>query len=72
MMLIVSPIALRATMEVRIARGIEVAMITVLRQLPEKSEDHEGGQTRCNQCFPDDSADGATNENRLIRQRRNI
>src|SRR5216684_3739375 len=36
MILIVSPIALSAIMEVRIASGIEVAMITVLRQLPRK------------------------------------
>ena len=36
MILIVSPIALSTMMEVRIARGIEVAMITVLRQLPRK------------------------------------
>src|SRR6202049_606891 len=36
MMLIVCPIALRTMMEVRIASGIEVAMITVLRQLPRK------------------------------------
>ena len=34
MMLIVCPIALSTMIEVRIARGIEVAMITVLRQLP--------------------------------------
>src|SRR5580700_12340922 len=34
MMLIVCPIALRTMIEVRIANGIEVAMITVLRQLP--------------------------------------
>ena len=36
MTLIVSPIALSMMMEVRIARGIEVAMIRVLRQLPRK------------------------------------
>ena len=36
MILIVSPIALSAMMEVKIASGIEVAMITVLRQLPRK------------------------------------
>ncbi len=36
MILMVSPIALSRMMEVRIARGIEVAMITVLRQLPRK------------------------------------
>jgi hypothetical protein len=36
MMLMVCPIALNAMIEVRIARGIEVAMITVLRQLPRK------------------------------------
>ena len=35
-MLIVSPMALSAMIEVRIASGIEVAMITVLRQLPRK------------------------------------
>ena len=34
MILIVCPIALSTMIEVRIARGIEVAMITVLRQLP--------------------------------------
>ena len=33
-MLIVSPIALSTIIEVRIANGIEVAIITVLRQLP--------------------------------------
>src|SRR2546429_613253 len=38
MILIVCPIALRTMMEVRIARGMEVAMITVLRQL--RSEEH--------------------------------
>jgi hypothetical protein len=36
MMLIVSPIALNAMIEVRTAKGIEVAMIRVLRQLPRK------------------------------------
>ena len=36
MILIVSPIALNAIMEVRIARGIEVAMMRVLLQLPKK------------------------------------
>ena len=36
MILIVSPSALSAMMEVRIARGIEVAMMIVLRQLPRK------------------------------------
>src|SRR5258707_87605 len=35
----------------------------------EKSKDHEGGQTRGNKCFPDNSTDRATNKNRLIRQR---
>jgi hypothetical protein len=34
MMLMVCPIALRTMIEVRIASGMEVAMITVLRQLP--------------------------------------
>jgi hypothetical protein len=34
MILIVSPIALSTMMDVRIAKGIEVAMIKVLRQLP--------------------------------------
>src|SRR5271163_1269760 len=37
MMLIVSPMALNATIDVRIARGIEVAIMTVLRQLDRKS-----------------------------------
>ena len=37
MMLIVSPSAERTMSEVRIERGIETAMITVLRQLPRKS-----------------------------------
>ena len=36
MMLMVCPIALSVIMEVRIARGIEVAMMMVLRQLPRK------------------------------------
>ena len=36
-MLIVSPIALSTIMDVRIARGMEVAMISVLRQLPRKT-----------------------------------
>src|ERR1700693_1758680 len=35
--LIVSPIALSTMMEARIARGMDVAMITVLRQLPRKA-----------------------------------
>jgi hypothetical protein len=34
MMLMVSPIALRTMIDVRIERGIETAMISVLRQLP--------------------------------------
>src|ERR1700680_3219062 len=34
MILIVSPIALKTMIEVRMAKGIEVAMIKVLRQLP--------------------------------------
>ena len=36
MMFIVCPIALNAIMELRIASGIEVAMMIVLRQLPKK------------------------------------
>src|SRR5271154_7126317 len=36
MMLMVSPIALNAMIEVRIASGMDVAMIKVLRQLPRK------------------------------------
>jgi len=36
MMLMVYPIALSTMMEVRIARGMDVAMIIVLRQLPKK------------------------------------
>ena len=36
MMLMVSPSMLRAVIEDRIERGIEMAMITVLRQLPRK------------------------------------
>ena len=36
MMLMVSPIALSTISEVRIASGIEVAMMSVLRQLPRK------------------------------------
>ena len=34
--MMVCPIALSTMMEVRIASGIDVAMITVLRQLPKK------------------------------------
>src|SRR6266851_4394862 len=37
MMLIVCPSTLRTMMDVRIAKGIEVAMISVLRQLPRKT-----------------------------------
>ena len=34
----------------------------------QKGENHKGGEARGNQRFPDHSADGATNKNRLIRQ----
>ncbi len=37
MILMVSPIVLTANREVRIARGMEVTMISVLRQLPRKT-----------------------------------
>src|SRR5260370_37935169 len=69
MILIVCPIALNATIEVRIAKGMEVAMIRVLRQPAQKGKDHESGQTRSNQCFPDHPADHAADKNRLIRKR---
>ena len=67
-MLMVSPIALKRMIEVRIARGIEVAMISVLRQLPRKVENHKSGQAGGNQGLPDHSADGAANKDRLIGQ----
>ena len=38
----------------------------------EKNENHESGQARGNQRFPDDTADRATNKNGLIRQWRYI
>jgi len=38
MMLMVSPKKLRIMTEVRIDKGMEIAMITVLRQLPRKSK----------------------------------
>ena len=69
MMLMVSPIALNTMIEVRIARGIEVAMINGASPTAQKSENHESGQARGDQCFPDDSADRAPNKNRLIGQR---
>ena len=46
MMFSVSPSADSAMIEPRIASGIEVAMITVERQLPEEQQDHQAGQRR--------------------------
>ena len=45
-MLMVSPSALRTRIDVRIESGIETAMISVLRQLPRKMQDHEAGEAR--------------------------
>ena len=41
MMLMVSPSALSTQIELRIESGMETAMISVLRQLPKKEQDHE-------------------------------
>ena len=69
-MLIVCPSALNTMMEVRIARGIEVAMINGASPAAQKSENHQRGQARGDQRFPDHAADRAPDKNRLIRQRR--
>ena len=69
MMLIVSPSALSMMIEVRIDSGIEIAMISVLRQLPRNSRIisavRHGGDDR----LADHAVDRRAHEHRLIEQR---
>ncbi len=69
MMLMVSPSALITQMETRIDRGIETAMMIVLRQLPRNSRIIVGGQAGGDDRFANHSADGRADEDRLIGDR---
>ena len=70
MMLIVSPSADRQMIEARIDSGIEIAMISVLRQLPRNSRIISAGQRGGDHRLADHSADGGAHEDRLVAERR--
>ena len=69
MMLIVSPSALSTMIEQRIESGIETAMITVLRQLPRKMQDHQRGQAGGDDRLAHDALDRGADEERLVGER---
>ena len=48
---------------------MEMAMISVLFQLPRKSKNHEGGQTRRDQSFAKYTLNSSPHEERLIEER---
>ena len=72
MMLIVSPSALSTISEVSTESGIETAMISVLRQLPRNSENHETRKAGRDRAFADHAVDRRFHENRLVGQRVDI
>ncbi len=72
MMLMVSPSALSTMSEVRIESGIETAMISVLRQLPRKDQDHQPGQAGGNRRFANHAIDRRAHKNRLVGQRLDV
>ena len=69
MMLIVSPSALSTIIEARIDSGIEIAMISVLRQLPRKSRIISAGQAGGDHRLAHHAVDRGAHEDRLIGQR---
>ena len=52
--LIVCPSSDSAISELRTASGIDTVMMSVERQLPRKTQDHEAGQRRGDQPFAND------------------
>ena len=72
MTLMVSPKKLRTITEVRIDSGMEIAMMSVLRQLPKKEQDHQAREAGGDNGFSDHPADGGADEDRLIGQRLNL
>ena len=68
-MLMVSPSRLRAMTEDRIESGIETAMMTVLRQLPRKIEDHQRGEAGGDDRLADHSAHRRPHEDGLVGHR---
>ena len=69
MMLMVSCRKLSTMIDVRIESGIEMAMISVLRQLPRNSRIINAGQAGGDHRFADHAVDGGAHENGLIGQR---
>ena len=68
MMLMVSPSAARQATEARIDSGMEMVMISVLRQLPRNSRISKPGQRGGDDPFADHPADRGAHEHRLIAQ----
>ena len=66
MMLMVSPSADRQQIEARIDSGIEIVMISVLRQLPRNSRINKPGQRAGDHRFAYHAGDGGAHEHRLI------
>ena len=67
MMLIVCPSALKTAIEERMAKGIEMAMISVLFQSPRKKQNHNCSQAPRNYGFTNNAFNRAANEDRLIK-----
>ncbi len=68
----VSPIMYSAMIEVRMDRGIDTAMMQVLRQLPRNTQDQRGRQAGGDHRFAHHAADCGPDEPRLVEQRRDL
>src|SRR6059036_3972791 len=66
------PRAARPMIEHSTASGIDVAMMSVLRQLPRKEEDHQGREASRDDSFTDDPRDRGPHEQRLIHEQLNV
>ena len=66
-MLMVSPSAPSTIRETRMERGMDTAMMRVLRQLPRKTRIMTTGETAGNDALAHHAADGAAHKDRLIR-----
>ena len=69
MMLMVSCSALSTMIETRIESGIEIAMISVLRQLPRNIRIISAGQAGGDDRLANHAADGGAHEDRLVGER---
>ena len=68
MILMVSPIADRQMIEVSTDSGIEIVMISVLRQRTQEQQDHETGQRGRDHALADHAADRGAHEDAIDRR----